>query len=171
MLGLPGVLVEDRQRAVELAARFGVAVGATVRPRSRFARKHYFYPDLPKGYQISQYDEPICEGGAIDIGARAVELTRIHLEEDAGKSSHAGRWSRIDLNRRWALPRDQGQYSATAFPFSDAAQADPVTGTREGWPCRSTSPPAGKRWMKPCARWTKMAHSIKLSTGGCSHAY
>jgi aspartyl-tRNA(Asn)/glutamyl-tRNA(Gln) amidotransferase subunit B len=101
VLGLPGALPVLNQRAVELAARFGVAVGATVRPRSRSARKHYFYPDLPKGYQISQYDEPIVEGGHIDVGARRVRLIRAHLEEDAGKNVHqqGGSLSLVDLNR------------------------------------------------------------------------
>ena len=101
VLGLPGALPVLNAHAVELAARFGVAVGATVRPRSRFARKHYFYPDLPKGYQISQYDEPIVEGGHLDIGARRVRLIRAHLEEDAGKNVHqqGGSLSLVDLNR------------------------------------------------------------------------
>ena len=96
VLGLPGALPVLNQRAVELAIRLGLAVGSKIRHRSRFARKHYFYPDLPKGYQISQYDEPICEGGQIG----SVRLTRIHLEEDAGKSLHAsGNFSSVDLNR------------------------------------------------------------------------
>jgi aspartyl-tRNA(Asn)/glutamyl-tRNA(Gln) amidotransferase subunit B len=96
VLGLPGALPVLNRRAVELAVRLGLATGSTIRRRSRFARKHYFYPDLPKGYQISQYDEPICEGGHIGN----VRLTRIHLEEDAGKSLHAqGHHSLVDLNR------------------------------------------------------------------------
>ena len=103
-LGLPGTLPVLNKAAVEMAVRLGLAVGSKIRPRSRFARKHYFYPDLPKGYQISQYDEPLCEGGAIELvcgGERKnVRLTRIHLEEDAGKNMHgtAGT-SRVDLNR------------------------------------------------------------------------
>jgi aspartyl-tRNA(Asn)/glutamyl-tRNA(Gln) amidotransferase subunit B len=101
VLGLPGALPVLNRRAVELAIRLGLAVGATIRRRSRFARKHYFYPDLPKGYQISQYDEPICEGGAIEVAGRAVRLTRIHLEEDAGKNVHqaGSAVSLVDLNR------------------------------------------------------------------------
>jgi aspartyl-tRNA(Asn)/glutamyl-tRNA(Gln) amidotransferase subunit B len=97
VLGLPGSLPVLNAHAVALAVRLGLAVGARIRPRSRFARKHYFYPDLPKGYQISQYDEPICEGGRI----ADVRLTRIHLEEDAGKNVHvAGEGiSLVDLNR------------------------------------------------------------------------
>jgi aspartyl-tRNA(Asn)/glutamyl-tRNA(Gln) amidotransferase subunit B len=94
--GLPGVLPVLNGRAVELAIRLGLALGSTVRPRSVFARKHYFYPDLPKGYQISQYEEPVVEGGSLDVtvgaGAKAtttrVRITRAHLEEDAGKSLH-----------------------------------------------------------------------------------
>ncbi len=104
VLGLPGALPAFNRGVVELAVRLGVAAGCTIRRRSRFARKHYFYPDSPKGYQISQYDEPLCEGGAIELVCagqrRAVALTRIHLEEDAGKNTHgdAGT-SRVDLNR------------------------------------------------------------------------
>jgi len=103
VLGLPGALPSFNARALELALRLGLAAGCRIRPVSRFARKHYFYPDLPKGYQISQYDEPLCEGGAIEVvsgGAlRKVPLIRIHLEEDAGKSIHAGAVSLVDLNR------------------------------------------------------------------------
>jgi aspartyl-tRNA(Asn)/glutamyl-tRNA(Gln) amidotransferase subunit B len=96
VLGLPGALPVLNRHAVELAVRLGLAVGSRIRTRSRFARKHYFYPDLPKGYQISQYDEPICEGGEI----AGVALTRIHMEEDAGKSLHGGGdGSWVDLNR------------------------------------------------------------------------
>jgi aspartyl-tRNA(Asn)/glutamyl-tRNA(Gln) amidotransferase subunit B len=105
-LGLPGTLPVLNRRAVEFALRMGLACGCRIRQRSRFARKHYFYPDLPKGYQISQYDEPLCEGGHIEFtdssGAlRRVRLTRIHMEEDAGKNLHApGEGvSLIDLNR------------------------------------------------------------------------
>ncbi len=103
ILGMPGTLPVFNQRALELAVRLGVATSSKIRARSRFARKHYFYPDLPKGYQISQYDEPLCEDGALDVlvGTRrmAVRLQRIHLEEDAGKSSHVGAVSHLDLNR------------------------------------------------------------------------
>jgi len=97
VLGLPGALPVLNERAIDLAVTLGLAVGATIRRRSRFARKHYFYPDLPKGYQISQYDEPLCEGGQI----AGVRLTRIHVEEDAGKNlHHAGSpISLVDLNR------------------------------------------------------------------------
>ena len=91
-LALPGVLPVLNRAAVELAIRFGLAVGATINRRSIFARKNYFYPDLPKGYQISQYESPIVQGGAIRIaagdGEKSIRLTRAHLEEDAGKSLH-----------------------------------------------------------------------------------
>ncbi len=105
VLGLPGCLPVFNQAALELAVRLGLACGSSIRPVSRFARKHYFYPDLPKGYQISQYEEPLCEGGTIEIElggeARAVRLLRIHLEEDAGKNMHqaGGAVSQVDLNR------------------------------------------------------------------------
>jgi len=104
-LGLPGTLPVLNRGAVERAIRFGLAVGARIAPLSIFARKNYFYPDLPKGYQISQYEIPVVQGGHVDfvVGGQSsrVRLTRAHLEEDAGKSLHedyAGQ-SGIDLNR------------------------------------------------------------------------
>ena len=108
-IALPGVLPVPNRAAVEHAIRFGLAVNGTINRRSVFARKNYFYPDLPKGYQISQYELPIVQGGAISIGSKSVRLTRAHLEEDAGKSLHEGTllsrealgrgMSGIDLNR------------------------------------------------------------------------
>ncbi len=108
-LALPGVLPVLNKKAVECAIRFGLAIGAHVAPKSIFARKNYFYPDLPKGYQISQFELPVVQGGTITVqvgsGEKAYEktinLTRAHLEEDAGKSLHEdfhGK-SGIDLNR------------------------------------------------------------------------
>jgi aspartyl-tRNA(Asn)/glutamyl-tRNA(Gln) amidotransferase subunit B len=91
-LGFPGTLPVLNREAVALAMRLALAVGATVHEDSRFARKNYFYPDLPKGYQISQYDRPFATGGGIDIdtpsGPKRIRLVRIHLEEDAGKLLH-----------------------------------------------------------------------------------
>ncbi|HKU46002.1 MAG TPA: Asp-tRNA(Asn)/Glu-tRNA(Gln) amidotransferase subunit GatB [Burkholderiales bacterium] len=109
-IALPGVLPVLNRAAVEHALRFGLAVGATINRRSVFARKNYFYPDLPKGYQISQYEWPVVQGGSIRIdGEKTIRLTRAHLEEDAGKSLHEGLslsrealgrgMSGIDLNR------------------------------------------------------------------------
>src|SRR5437879_781131 len=93
-IALPGVLPVLNKGAVERAIRFGLAVGGSINRRSIFARKNYFYPDLPKGYQISQYEIPIVAGGSITIttedGVKTVRLTRAHLEEDAGKSLHEG---------------------------------------------------------------------------------
>ena len=104
-LALPGTLPVMNRGAVERAIRFGLAVGATVAPLSIFARKNYFYPDLPKGYQISQYETPVVQGGSVEFfvgdAKHKVQLTRAHLEEDAGKSLHedyAGQTG-IDLNR------------------------------------------------------------------------
>src|SRR5512138_2376329 len=104
-LALPGTLPVLNRGAVERAIRFGLAVQAKVAPLSIFARKNYFYPDLPKGYQISQYEIPVVQGGHVDIRVgeqtKRVRLTRAHLEEDAGKSLHedyAGQTG-IDLNR------------------------------------------------------------------------
>jgi aspartyl-tRNA(Asn)/glutamyl-tRNA(Gln) amidotransferase subunit B len=103
-MGLPGALPVLNRAAVESAVRLGLAVGSHIRPRCRFARKHYFYPDLPKGFQISQFDEPLCEGGAVtfrlDGELRQVQLTRIHMEDDAGKNIHdASGVSFVDYNR------------------------------------------------------------------------
>jgi aspartyl-tRNA(Asn)/glutamyl-tRNA(Gln) amidotransferase subunit B len=104
-IALPGVLPVANRAAVEKAVRFGLAIGAQVNRRSIFARKNYFYPDLPKGYQISQYESPIVQGGSVSIFVdgkeRTVRLTRAHLEEDAGKSLHEGLhdFTGIDLNR------------------------------------------------------------------------
>jgi aspartyl-tRNA(Asn)/glutamyl-tRNA(Gln) amidotransferase subunit B len=103
VLGMPGTLPAFNRAALELALKLGVATGSKIRAKARFARKHYFYPDQPKGYQISQYDEPLCEDGMLDIihagAVRRVKLTRIHLEEDAGKNMHVGAFSHVDLNR------------------------------------------------------------------------
>ena len=99
-IALPGVLPVLNRAAVEHAVRFGLAVSGTINRRSIFARKNYFYPDLPKGYQISQYEVPIVQGGYIEIPKR-IRITRAHLEEDAGKSLHEAfrGMSGIDLNR------------------------------------------------------------------------
>jgi aspartyl-tRNA(Asn)/glutamyl-tRNA(Gln) amidotransferase subunit B len=110
-LGLPGVLPVLNERAVELAVRAALGLGCELQPLSTFARKHYFYPDLPKGYQISQYDEPFAKGGGVpledDGGARKIGLTRIHMEEDAAKNIHddavtGGGVTHVDLNRAGA---------------------------------------------------------------------
>ncbi|MGH8704923.1 MAG: Asp-tRNA(Asn)/Glu-tRNA(Gln) amidotransferase subunit GatB [Burkholderiales bacterium] len=104
-IALPGVLPVLNGEAVEHAVRFGLAVGATINRRSVFARKNYFYPDLPKGYQISQFEAPIVQGGALRIilpeGEKTIRLTRAHLEEDTGRSLHEDfrGMSGIDLNR------------------------------------------------------------------------
>ena len=105
-LGLPGVLPVLNKETVRMATKFGLAIGATVAPRSIFARKNYFYPDLPKGYQISQYELPVVGQGYVDIeleegGSKRIGITRAHLEEDAGKSLHEdfNGMTGIDLNR------------------------------------------------------------------------
>ncbi|MGK0289125.1 MAG: aspartyl-tRNA(Asn)/glutamyl-tRNA(Gln) amidotransferase subunit B [bacterium] len=105
-LGLPGALPTLNKEAVEHAIRLGLAMNCTIRMDSQFARKNYFYPDLPKAYQTSQFDRPICENGWIDIEVngetKRIGITRIHMEEDAGKLVHDGEDSRasyVDLNR------------------------------------------------------------------------
>jgi aspartyl-tRNA(Asn)/glutamyl-tRNA(Gln) amidotransferase subunit B len=105
-LAYPGVLPVLNAEAVRMAVKFGLSIGAQVAPRSIFARKNYFYPDLPKGYQISQYEEPVVKRGSLKIvlddgSVKTIGITRAHLEEDAGKSLHEGlaHASGIDLNR------------------------------------------------------------------------
>jgi aspartyl-tRNA(Asn)/glutamyl-tRNA(Gln) amidotransferase subunit B len=98
-LGQPGSLPVVNRRAVEAAIRLGLALGCEIAPSSEFHRKNYFYPDMPKDYQISQYDVPICLGGALTVetsqGAKRIGITRVHMEEDTGKSLHVGTSGRI----------------------------------------------------------------------------
>jgi aspartyl-tRNA(Asn)/glutamyl-tRNA(Gln) amidotransferase subunit B len=106
-IGMPGVLPVLNKKALEFAVRTGLAVNCSISRYSRFARKNYFYPDLPKGYQISQFELPICEHGHLDIvldgAVKRIGITRLHMEEDAGKNIHesasAGNYSFVDLNR------------------------------------------------------------------------
>lgn len=105
-LGMPGVLPVLNKGVVDMAILTGLALNCKIPNRCKFDRKQYFYPDLPKGYQISQYDEPICVGGHLDIKGKRIGITRAHLEEDAGKLVHAGadglagsNYSLVDLNR------------------------------------------------------------------------
>ncbi|MGH9558656.1 MAG: Asp-tRNA(Asn)/Glu-tRNA(Gln) amidotransferase subunit GatB [Bryobacteraceae bacterium] len=103
-LGLPGALPVLNRRAVELAIEASLALNCTVNSRSLFARKKYFYPDLPKCYQISQYDRPLAERGFVEIAGKRIGVTRVHMEDDAGKSIHDGfkdsdRYTYVDLNR------------------------------------------------------------------------
>lgn len=110
-LGMPGTLPVINQKAVEMAIRAGLALSCSIRSTNRFARKNYFYPDLPKGYQISQYEAPICENGLVEVqigdARKPIRIRRAHLEEDAGKNVHDGSaggdgsrgMSRVDLNR------------------------------------------------------------------------
>ncbi len=105
-LGMPGVLPVLNKEAVNMGILTGLALNCEIPERCKFDRKQYFYPDLPKGYQISQYDEPICVNGYLEIGGKKIGITRAHLEEDAGKLVHAGAdglagssYSLVDLNR------------------------------------------------------------------------
>jgi len=105
-LGMPGVLPVLNKRVVEMAVLTGLALNSEIPKHCKFDRKQYFYPDLPKGYQISQYDEPVCVGGSVEISNKTIGITRAHLEEDAGKLVHAGAdglagsaYSLVDLNR------------------------------------------------------------------------
>jgi aspartyl-tRNA(Asn)/glutamyl-tRNA(Gln) amidotransferase subunit B len=102
-LGLPGALPVPNAKAIEYSIKTGLALNCSIRKKSVFARKNYFYPDLPKGYQISQFDEPLCEKGHVEFyldgQLRRVHIERAHMEEDAGKSLHQGEFTLINLNR------------------------------------------------------------------------
>jgi aspartyl-tRNA(Asn)/glutamyl-tRNA(Gln) amidotransferase subunit B len=104
-LGMPGTLPVVNERAVELVTRTALALNCTIAEHTKFDRKNYFYPDLPKGYQISQYDLPLSSGGYLELDGRRIRITRVHMEEDTGKLLHAGdalqhaQSSLVDLNR------------------------------------------------------------------------
>jgi aspartyl-tRNA(Asn)/glutamyl-tRNA(Gln) amidotransferase subunit B len=103
-LGYPGALPVMNGDAIRLTVLAGLMLGSRISPCSKFDRKNYFYPDMPKNYQISQYDRPLCEGGAVEAEVegrrvKTIRLTRIHLEEDVGKNMHFGSWSGVDFNR------------------------------------------------------------------------
>ncbi len=125
-LGLPGALPALNAKAVEYAVRLGLALGCRIERVSRFDRKHYVYPDLPKGYQITQFFQPICRGGSMEIyqdgAARRIGIRQIHIEEDAGKLEHDGRASFVDYNRCGVPlleivtePNMRGEEDAAAF--------------------------------------------------------
>ena len=133
-LGMPGVLPVLNKQLVEFAIKMGLATHCKITPYSIFARKNYFYPDLPKGYQISQFEEPICVGGHVEIekkdgSKKKIGLVRIHMEEDAGKSIHdQGSETFVDLNR-CGVPPTSRKFAGSppvSFMMSIVAIASPA---------------------------------------------
>src|ERR1039458_9072917 len=151
-LGLPGPLPVLNQRAVEFAVLAATALNCKVNETSIFARKNYFYPDLPKGYQISQYDKPLAEHGYIEIksatGPKRIGITRVHLEEDAGKSLHDG------------LP-DSGEW--TSWRVLPASSFEIGNQARD-WPQAARHPPRapGRRRRQEPPRWPSRQRRMDL---------
>ena len=180
-IALPGVLPVLNKGAVERAIRFGLAVGATINRRSVFARKNYFYPDLPKGYQISQYEIPVVQGGRIDFvlgdEKKSVRLTRAHLEEDAGKSLHEDfhGMTGIDLNRAGtplleivSEPDLRSAEEAVAYATASSAlrRSGSETISSNGVPARLRSMPV-MPWKSSCrllpassSRWARVSRTV-----------
>ena len=133
-MGLPGSLPVLNRKVVEYAVKAGLATGCTIARYSKQDRKNYFYPDLPKAYQISQYDLPLCEHGHLDIetsaGPKRIGITRIHIEEDAGKLVHDGGGTYIDCNR-------------CGVPLIEIVRNRTSARLRRPWPtCRNCGPPS-----------------------------
>ena len=100
-MGHPGTLPVINEEALKMVIKTGLALNSSIPEHSKFDRKNYFYPDLPKGYQISQYDTPLCRGGFLTINGRKIDITRVHLEEDTGRLIHpkGTEYSLVDFNR------------------------------------------------------------------------
>ncbi len=161
-LGLPGALPVLNAKAVEFATLASLAINCQVRQRSIFARKNYFYPDLPKGYQISQYDKPLAEHGWIDLPAadgsvKRIGITRLHMEEDAGKSLHDGfsdsaTRTYLDLNRCGTpLVEIVSEPDIRALPMRPSKISDATQGN----PALLHAIPTWPTWAEGSLRWQK----------------
>ncbi len=166
-LALPGTLPVANRGAVERAIRFGLAVGATVAPLSIFARKNYFYPDLPKGYQISQYETPVVQGGSVEffVGEvpHRVNLTRAHLEEDAGKSIHG-----IARGEADAEPgENRGAAGPGGAPLDFAGDWTGVDLNRAGTPLLEIVTEPDMRSSSEAVEYAKALHTLVVWLGIC----
>ncbi|MCE9660157.1 MAG: Asp-tRNA(Asn)/Glu-tRNA(Gln) amidotransferase subunit GatB [Burkholderiales bacterium] len=166
-LALPGVLPVLNAKAVEFAVRLGLAIGDTISPRSVFARKNYFYPDLPKGYQISQYETPVVQGGAVEffVGevAHRVQLTRAHLEEDAGKSIHG-----IARSEEGATPGEShGAAGPGGAPLDFAGDWTGVDLNRAGTPLLEIVTEPDMRSSAEAVEYAKALHTLVVWLGIC----
>ena len=159
-LGLPGSLPVLNEAAVESAIRIGLALNCDIAPWGRFARKNYFYPDQPKNYQISQYDEPIAVGGYLDVPLDdgttfRVEIERAHMEEDTGKLTHLG----SDTGRIAGATTSLADYNRAGVPLIEIV-TKPIEGTAERAPEIARAYVTAlrdllRRWMSPMCGWTR----------------
>ena len=159
-LALPGAMPTINRTAVEYAIRIGLALNCTIADWCRFARKNYFYPDMPKNFQTSQYDEPIAYDGYLDVEVEGetvrIEIERAHMEEDTGKSLHVGGSHRPDLRRRVLAARLQPGRRAAGRDRHQDGHRHQGDGAGGGQGLRGgAAGSAANRWVCPTSGWTR----------------